>query len=76
MVAKRSSQKKGIKYKKVAFKLTAGQKKALESYCRANNLTPVRFMKSLVNDHVARYREDPAPRSYVTKNQLDLFKND
>ena len=66
-------KKKGIQYKKVGFKLTVGQKKALERYCKLNNLTPVRFMKSLVNSHVARYRDEPHPPSYVTKNQLKLF---
>ncbi len=66
-------KKKGIQYKKVGFKLTVGQKKALERFCKMNKLTPVRFMKSLVNNYVARYREEPHPPSYVTKNQLKLF---
>ncbi len=66
-------KRKGARYKKVGFKLTVGQKKALERYCKTNNLTPIRFMKSLVNSHVARYRDDPPPPSYVTKNQLKLF---
>ncbi len=66
-------KKKGIKYRQVGFKLTEGQKKALDSYCKANGVTPIRFMKALVNDHVARYRAPASPPSYVTQNQLDLF---
>lgn len=69
----RKKPRRGAKYKDVHFKLTVGQKKALESYCRTNQCTPVRFMKSLINSHVERYRDDPAPMSYVTRNQLKLF---
>lgn len=66
-------RRKKVKYRKVDFKLTDGQKKALERYCRVHNVTPVRFIKSLVNNHVARYRNESAPPSYVTENQLELF---
>ncbi len=72
----RRKRRQSVKYKPVSFKLTVGQKKALESYCRTNNLTPVRFMKSLVNSHVERYRNDPPPPSYVTENQLRLFDSE
>ncbi len=70
---RRKKKLKPIKYKPVCFKLTVGQKKALERYCKDHHLTPVRFMKALVNDHVARYRDKAPPPSYVTKNQLKLF---
>ncbi len=69
----RRKRKQGAKYKPISFKLTVGQKKALESYCKSHDMTPIRFMKSLVNSHVARYRNDPPPPSYVTENQLKLF---
>ncbi len=69
-------KKKGIKYRKLGFKLTTGQKKALDHYCKTNNITPIRFIKSLVNDHVSRYREQSPRQSYVTKNQLTLFDQD
>ncbi len=67
-------KRKGIRYRQLGFKLTEGQKKALDNYCRSNQLTPIRFIKSLVNEHVARYRPDPAPPSYATPNQLELFE--
>ncbi len=75
---KRSRRKRrhAIKYKPVSFKLTVGQKKALESYCKTHNITPVRFMKALVNNHVERYRNNPPPPSYVTENQLKLFDSE
>ncbi len=84
MAAKRSrmrgrkSQKKRkpIKFREVTFKLTDYQKKALDRFCKTHKLTPIRFMKALVNNHVARYKEEARPPSYVTKNQLELFAAD
>lgn len=84
MAAKRSripgrkskKKKKPIKYRQVVFKLTDYQKKALDRYCKTNKLTPVRFMKSLINSHVARFKDESRPPSYVTNNQLELFAAD
>ncbi len=73
---KSRSKRKGIKYRQVSFKLTEYQKKALDRYCKTNELTPVRFMKALINGHVARYRDQGPPTSYVTENQLELFGED
>ncbi len=71
---KRARRKKNvIRYRQIVFKLTEGQKKALDSYCKMYNLTPVRFMKALINGHVARYKPGSPPPSYVTDNQLELF---
>ncbi|MDR4987917.1 MAG: hypothetical protein RG741_03645 [Bacteroidales bacterium] len=71
---KRARRKKNvIRYRQIVFKLTEGQKKALDSYCKMYNLTPVRFMKALINGHVARYKPGAPPPSYVTENQLELF---
>ncbi len=75
-VPRRRQKRKGIKYRQVNFKLTESQKKALDRYCKTHKVTPVRFMKALINNHVARYRSDPVPTSYVTENQLDLFGAD
>ncbi len=72
----KKSKNKPVKFRQIKFKLTDQQKKALDRYCRANQLTPVRFMKALVNDHVARYRPENRPKSYVTHNQLELFVAD
>lgn len=68
-----AGRRKPVKYRQMGFKLTDGQKKALEHYCRVHKVTPIRFIKSLVNNHVARYRPEDPPPSYVTENQLDLF---
>ncbi len=75
-VPRRRRKRKGIKYRQVSFKLTESQKKALDRYCKTHKLTPVRFMKTLVNNHVARYKTEPPPPSYVTENQLELFDSE
>lgn len=72
----KKSKKKPVKFRQIKFKLSDYQKKALDKYCRANQLTPVRFMRALVNDHVARYRHENRPKSYVTDNQLELFSTE
>lgn len=75
--ASRSRRKrKTIKYRQVSFKLSEYQKKALDKYCKTYKVTPVRFMKSLINGHVERYRDHAPPPSYVTDNQLELFGSD
>ncbi len=70
----RRAKRKKIRYRKIAFKLTDGQKKALERYCRIHSTTPVRFIKALVNNKVERYRNYDHEPSYVTENQLTLFE--
>ncbi len=70
---RKKAKRKKIKYRKMAFKLTKGQKEALERLCRSQKTTPVRFLKAMVNKHVERYRKDGYPQSYVTENQLGLF---
>ncbi len=75
--ASRSRRKrKNIKYRQVSFKLSEYQKKALDRYCKMNQITPVRFMKALINGHVERYRDQAPSTSYVTDNQLQLFESD
>jgi len=71
-----AGKRKRIKYRQMGFKLTDGQKKALDHYCNVHKVTPIRFIKSLVNNHVARYRPGDPPPSYVTENQLDLFEEE
>ncbi len=73
---KRKKLKKKIKYRKLGFKLTEGQKGALDAYCRVHRITPVRFIKALINQQVAKYRDNPAPPSFVTPNQLELFQEE
>jgi hypothetical protein len=70
----RKRRRKPIRFRQISFKFTEGQKAALERYCRAHNLTPIRFIKSLVLDRVERFRPEALPPSYVTPNQLDLFE--
>ncbi len=70
---RKKAKRKKVQYRKMAFKLTKGQKEALERLCQNQRTTPVRFLKALVNKHVERYRKNGCPPSYVTENQLELF---
>ncbi len=70
---KSKKKRKPIRFREVTFKLTDYQKKALDRFCKTQKLTPVRFMKALINSHVARYKDEARPPSYVTENQLELF---
>jgi hypothetical protein len=72
-MARRKKRRKPIRFKPVIFKLTEGQKAALERFCKAHKTTPVRFIKHLIMSEVDRYRPETPPPSYVTENQLDLF---
>lgn len=65
-------RKKKIKYKKITFMVTDVQKEALEVICKRQKTTPVRFLKSVVKKHTARYKADKEP-CVVTENQLQLF---
>lgn len=69
----RRAKRKKVKYKQLTFKITEGQKKALEVMCKRQNTTPIRYLKALINNQTARYKADPQPVSYVTENQLQLF---
>ena len=69
----KKSKKKKVRYKKIVFKITHGQKEALEVLCKRQNTTPVRYLKSVIRKQTSRYRANAQPVSYVTENQLQLF---
>ncbi len=73
-MAKRKPKRRPLRFKQYSFKLTEGQKAALERYCKMNGTTPVRFIKHLVNSYVERYRPEMPPPSFITENQLELFE--
>lgn len=66
-------RKKKVKYKKIVFKITVGQKEALDLMCKKQRTTPVKFLKSQISKQVTKYRTNPEPPNYVTENQLQLF---
>ena len=72
----RKRKRKPIKFRQVSFKLTVGQKAALDRFCRMHNTTPIRYIKALVNSQVERYKPGSPPPTFVTANQLELFDAD
>ncbi len=70
---KPKSKRKRVKYRKMAFKLTEVQYRALLIYCHRQKTTPVRYLKFLVNQQVERYKTELPSASVVSENQLKLF---
>lgn len=69
----RKPKRKKVKYRKMTFKLTDMQYRALMTYCRRYKTTPVRYLKTLVNNQVERYKQELPPPPFVSENQLELF---
>jgi hypothetical protein len=65
--------KRKVKFKKISFKISDVQKNALDVMCKRQKTTPIKFLKSVIKKQTARYKASPAPVSYVTENQLQLF---
>lgn len=61
------------KFRKITFKITDGQKQALDYICKKQQTTPVRFLKSVIRKQTARYKSGQVPINYATPNQLLLF---
>lgn len=72
-MAPRKRKRKPLRFKQICFKLTVGQKAALDRYCRMHNITTLRFIRTMVMSQVERYRPESHPASMVTENQLGLF---
>lgn len=64
---------KGRKYKTITFKLTMKQKKSLDKFSKARNITPLKLIKRSIADFISLPEDAPPPKSYPTVNQLDLF---
>jgi hypothetical protein len=71
--SREKARKKKSRYRVISFKITDDQKEALEVMCKRQKTTPVRFLKSVIHKQTARYKASPAPVSYATENQLQLF---
>ncbi|MFW6352330.1 MAG: hypothetical protein ACOC2E_08065 [Bacteroidota bacterium] len=70
---KRRNKKKRIKFKKITFKITESQMMALDSLCKKQNTTTVRYIKSVLKKQTAGFKPVPVEKNYVTQNQLSLF---
>ncbi|SRR6056297_2174946 len=71
---KNGNKKKRVKFKRIAFKVTESQMMALESICKKQNTTAVRYIKSLLKKQTDGFKPVPVEKNYVTQNQLSLFE--
>ncbi len=70
---KKTGRKKRVKFKKITFKITESQMLALDSLCKRQNSTTVRYIKSMIKKQTAGFKPVSVEKSYVTHNQLSLF---
>ena len=73
MVQKRKKSQKKRKYKTVTFKLSDRQKKSLDKYSRARNMTPLKLIKRSIEIFISLDYDVPPPKAPKVENQLDLF---
>jgi len=76
MGARRRKRRKKVKFRSLSLKLTEQQFKALRIYCRRNGVTPIRYLKKLINLQIERFKNDLPPENFVTPNQLELFQDE
>ncbi|MEI6765133.1 MAG: hypothetical protein WCM76_05785 [Bacteroidota bacterium] len=64
---------KKIKYKKVAFKLSEKQKSVIDRFCKVNNTSPNKMIKSAIREYLGKYADTMPQDDYISENQLQLF---
>lgn len=77
---KRSTSKKAkrkkVKFRKVALKITSGQKKKIDRFCTYHRTTMNRFVKKAIREYIEVHGGDIPGDEPVIKNQLKLFDPD
>lgn len=75
MAEKKPKKKKirKVRYRKITFKLTDTQKKALDRVSARLKTTPNRLMKKAIREYLQRYKDALAAEDLVSINQLKLF---
>lgn len=71
----RKKKRKKVKYREISFRLTAGQKKSLQNYCRARKTTPTKLIKKMIRPYISNYADSVPEEYYITEKQLDLFSD-
>lgn len=74
---KKPKKKKKVKFYRLHFKLSENKKNQLEWYCKTNNTTKNKVLRSLINDFLDdNCKKDSEKSTIVPKNQLTLFDVD
>jgi len=63
---------KKIKTKKLTFRLSLKQKKIIDMYCAAHNLTNNKLIKCALKEYMLLHYDLP-DEEYISENQLNLF---
>lgn len=72
----RKKTRKPIRYKSITFKVTSRQKKSLDNFCKSRKSTPIKVIKKSIQPLLDNYAQSTPLNSFVTVNQLELFKLD
>jgi hypothetical protein len=65
-------KKKKIITKKIVFRLSLRQKRLLDRYCKAHNLSVNKLLKTAIKDYMLLHFDLP-DEEIISKNQLNIF---
>jgi hypothetical protein len=74
MARRKKKKQASHKFSTVTFKLGRLQKKSLDQHCKARGLTQIKLVKKAIEDYLSLPYEQPAPKMFISPNQLDLFE--
>ncbi|MDA3907327.1 MAG: hypothetical protein PF484_14745 [Bacteroidales bacterium] len=71
---KLKKKRRKTKFKTITFKLSIRQFKSLKNYSLINKTSPIKVIKSRVQDCLEDYSDEQIGHHKIAKNQLNLFK--
>ncbi len=66
-------KRRSYKYRAITFKLSAGQYRSLQNYCKARHTTPIKLIKKNIDRFITAYEYEVHQDLYLSENQMDLF---
>jgi hypothetical protein len=73
---KTNQNNKRKKFRKISFKLSYRQMDIINRYCKHQELTPNKLIKTSIKDYLEKYQDDIPNDGDVNENQLALWDFD
>ena len=74
---KKKKYKTKKKFRKISFKLSKRQLDIIKRYCKYQDLTPNKLIKTAIREYLEKYKDDiPEEEDYISENQLKLWDFD
>jgi len=70
------NNKRRKKFRKITFKLSYRQLDIINRYCKYQELTPNKLIKSSIKEYLEKYQDDIPKEDNVSENQLALWDFD